>query len=296
MPQRQEFLQQTSEIISGLETALGELADKRSTATEHLNELRTQRIDLLHEHVEDLLPDLEFETIATLRREVPTFVTRPVETIFREASEVRIPFLTRLFGNPSTHRAETMQTELDTLRTNLSAVIDGMNPMPDRFEDLQNIDREIAGIQSEIRDWAAKEKGVQEHATSLRGAHERFTKNQSLPVPQKLMSSVRGVAAGLSSSRTSSRSAGTSSTDDGTDFLIYWATGFPTSFRTLAVDAMFGHHGGSEQPAPFVSGGGEMGGGGASGDWEKNPATNATDEAVEGVGDIINLAAVGSIS
>jgi len=66
--------------------------------------------------------------------------------------------------------------------------------------------------------------------------------------------------------------------DDYSDILIYWAIGMPTSLRTLMFYAIAGHDGLANATEEFVPSGGQMGGGGASGEFQETNKPIAGDD------------------
>lgn len=229
------FLQQVADIVEKLTLARASITHKKQALHADIDHLKAQRVQILQAHAERLLPDLEQETLAVLQKQLPKFVTNAVRAIFVDAETMDIPWRTRWFGDPKAYRVQALAQDADMLRTRLIAAIENEEKMFSELSDLRHIDAKITTANETLRTLDSQDREIEERIVSLTQVRRNVTKNPTAQVPPQLMQHVQ-------QSTRSYELRNTDSEDSMTDFLIYWATGLPTSFRTLAVSALFGDH------------------------------------------------------
>lgn len=259
----------TTDLVAAIASLSGalETVERMSGAhDEEIAKLNTERKTYLAKAAGDLLPAINKRVLADLHLAKAPFVTAEILKAFKDNRK----FL-GIFAGPGYDHALSM------LQTRLASYLDET-----KHGDLKAKDAKIAELSQRIEHLRAQGKETRELLKLLDQALKK-----SLPLPPQVTEHVGKIANSYrarqkkSAHYTSGQSRTSHPTqvqvheiDDYNDVMMYMATGFPTSTRTLLWDLLQTQQ---ESTVEIIrGGGGSFGGGGASGDWSSSNTPDAT--------------------
>lgn len=253
--------------ISSLSRTLETIERVSSAHDEEIATLNTERKAYLAKAAGDLLPAINKRVLADLHLAKANFVTAEILKAFKENRM----FLGIFEGSGYRHA-------LSMLQTRLASYLDET-----KHGDLKAKDAKIADLSQRIEHLRAQGKETRELLKLLDQALKK-----SLPLPQQVTEHVTKIAATYRarqqkdahySSQGGYRVSNSSPVrveeiDDYNDVMMYMATGFPTSTRTLLWDMIQTQQ--ETTVETIRGGGGSFGGAGADGGWS-SPDSNTPD-------------------
>jgi hypothetical protein len=275
----------TQAAIASLSRALETVERLSGVHEAHIHEINTQRKAYLVKTTGELLPAINKRVLKDLRARKRAFVTREVEIAFADNGK----FL-GLFAGQRYHHALSM------LQTRLASYLDET-----KHGDLLDMDGKIADMTDKIVHLRLQGKETRELLKLLQQAMKK-----DMELPAEVRAHVSKIADNYRARRPNSTQTDNSRSrftpshsqqvqvdeiDDYNDVMLYVATGFPTSTRTLLWDMIQ-----TQQEATVDSirgGGGSFGGGGASGDWS-TPSTSDNSNTMDTGGSAAGITAVGA--
>lgn len=253
--------------IASLSGALDTVERISGAHDEEIAKLNTERKTYLAKAAGDLLPAINKRVLADLHLAKAPFVTAEILKAFKDNRK----FL-GIFAGPGYDHALSM------LQTRLASYLDET-----KHGDLKAKDAKIAELSQRIEHLRAQGKETRELLKLLDQALKK-----SLPLPPQVTEHVTKMATNYrASQQKAARNTApgitrvpnygpirTEEVFDYNDVMMYMATGFPTSTRTLLWDML---HAQEERTAEIIrGGGGSFGGGGANGDWSSPNTPDAT--------------------
>lgn len=275
------FGRNSSTLLTQLEESLREILVARQNRASRTQALHRERASSIQSHVDELLPDLQLDTIDILSETVPEFMTRVVRDKIASHRFLEIPFWTWVFGGGDQYRKDAELKLIDLLKVNLRSTLDQLDPPPTFLSDVEQINGLILNNErNEAQD--------SETAAELRKQIDalRLARSSDKPVPKSLATAVAVSAANARKPR--------SHVDDDSSFLLSLLIAQDVFDNTFSVAPS----GGISYLPEFNPGGGGFGGAGGTGSWDP-PVTGAdtvstdsptpsiaSDEAVAGLGSI----------
>jgi hypothetical protein len=263
----------TSDLVAAIASLSGalETVERISAAhDEEIAQLNTKRKSQLVWCAAEFLPAINKRVLAKLRSEFPEFVTLEIQQAFAKHAK----FL-GIFGGSGYEQALSM------LKTRMASYLDETKYVS------MEIDDQIAELSQRLEHLRTQGKETRELLKLLDQALKK-----SLPLPPQVTEHVTKIAATYRarqhkaahySSRGNARVSSTShvsteEVDDYNDVMLYMATGFPTSTRTLLWDMIQTQQ--ETTVETIRGGGGSFGGAGADGGWSSTDSN--TQDATSG--------------
>jgi hypothetical protein len=275
----------TQAAIASLSRALETVERLSGVHEAHIQEIDAKRKAYLVQTAGEMLPAINSRVLQDLRTRKRAFVTRDVEKAFSDNGK----FLGLFAGAGYRHA-------LSMLQTRLASYLDET-----KHGDLQAMDAKIAELTDKIEHLRVQGKETRELLKLLQQALKKdlelpaYVKDHVSKIAEKYRArrSNTTQATGASSRFTpsSTQPLQVDEIDDYNDVMMYMATGFPTSTRTLLWDMIQ-----TQQEATVEAirgGGGSFGGGGASGDWS-TPGTSDNSNTMDTGGSAAGITAVGA--
>lgn len=216
-----------SRAVEGMEQRCAALDVERSS-------LNRDRKAYLTQTAASLLPEISKQVLANLRTTKPRFVTVEVEKAFKSKAKFLGLFARSGYGQTLAQLQSRLASHLDETK----------------HGELKQIDMELADIVEQIEGLLAKNKDTLDLLKIMEQARQK-----KVVLPTELSEKVSNIASMASKRRpahsvpSNRRQSSTSHTynssagvvDDYTDLMIYLATDFPTSLRTLMLSSIENH-------------------------------------------------------
>jgi len=133
--------QELQTLLQAMQSERNSILKKQESFGEQLRSLRETRQKMARHCVNELLPDLQAETIKALRREVPNFSIPTKSGFFSK--------LVSFFGGASADKIDP-RVPLDLLRIHLGSYLDNSEEKPETRAKVEELDRAIHDLQTNL--------------------------------------------------------------------------------------------------------------------------------------------------
>jgi hypothetical protein len=251
-----------------LNQSLGRLRTELENLSISVDRTGRDRLIQMNKFLNQQLPDLSVIALNALQVGIPDFPSHMIDEAKHQHK------ILGLLAGPAYRHT------LDMVRSQAVMLLEqrGTGPWKDQFQ------TQTAELDASLE----RKQHLSEALDRLSGAE------QALQAAQKR--GINAIPARVWQKPVASRPVASNSVgDDATDWWINWATGIPTSPRTLLWDALMDSGsglGGIASPG-FAGGGGTFGGGGSDGSWDSAPAPAPSFNDGSSIGAAIGGAALG---